>query len=208
MIQVRFAIVAVLGTLALAGCASPPPPPIVTLDGRACPAVPDFSAVRPLQLDGENRITVEIDQHTPCWHPANGPSSVYLLFSLPDRPTPYLLTVTSRLKGQTIFAPRVLMLDGFGKVLREMPRTSFQYHSDSLYLGVRVYPGEKYAMVASDPQAVGKDVSQLRDGTQVYTATSGGVVFTVHTGFEAKQNLVFAVNGDVTVSIAPIPVVR
>lgn len=193
---------------ALSACAPTSPPPIITLGQRACAAVPDFTAAHPVPLDGASNVTVDIGKDTACWQRAKGGPSAYVLFALPDSLSPYLLTVTSEAEGKTLFAPRVVMFDGFGRVLREMPRTSFQYHGTSLYLGVRVYPDEKYAMVASDPQVVGKTVAQVIDGTQQQYVTSGFLTVTLHSGYEVTANLVYAVNGKVSVSAAPMPVVR
>jgi hypothetical protein len=196
-----------LAALALSACA-PSPPPITSLEGRACTPAPDFTTARPLRLDSNNRVTVDLDQNASCSQTSDGALSAYVLFSLPDSLEPYLVTVTSQSQGQTLFAPRLLVLDGLGNPLREMPRSSFQYHGAALYLGIRIYPGEKYVMVASDPRAVGQQVSQLRAGTQANTVASGGIYFTYYTGFEANQIFTFAFNGKVTVSAEPMPKVR
>ncbi len=199
-----FAAAALVLAAGISGCASPPEP-ITNLDGRVCTPVLEFSAARPLGLDDKNEITVDIDQKAPCWVSKNGERSTYLLFSLPDSIDPYLLTVRSESAGQTIFAPRLLMLDGFGNVLREMPRESFQYHGASLYLGIRVHPAEKYALVASDPRVIGQAVSQVQDGTRVQTIVSSGIAVSIHTGTETTAKYVFAVNGKVTVTAKPMP---
>ena len=158
-----------------------------------------------MRLEVGTAITVDLDQNTPCWQSEDGAKSAYVLFALPDNLEPYLVRVSSPAIGNTLFAPRLLMLDGLGSKLREMPRGSFTFHGSSLYLGIRVYPGERYLMVASDPAVVGQQVSQLQAGTQVTTAASGGVYFTVHTGFENNLNFTYAVNGKVIVSAEPIP---
>jgi hypothetical protein len=196
-----------LVTLALCGCASPPPP-IVGMEGRSCTAVPEFAGAHQLKLASGNAVTVDLDQNTPCWEASDGGKSAYVVFALPDNIEPYLVTVTSPALGQTLFAPRLIMLDGFGNRQREMSRDSFTFHGASLYLGIRVYPGEKYLMVASDPNAVGQQVSQIRDGTQTTTTSSGGIYFTIHTGFETNQSFTYALNGRVIVAAELIPKVQ
>jgi hypothetical protein len=193
-----------LAVLVLSGCASPPPP-IVGVEGRDCASVPEFGGAHELRLAPGNAVTVDLDQNTPCWQASDGGKSAYVMFALPDSIEPYLVTVTSPAIGQAIFAPRLLMLDGLGNTQRTMPRDSFTFHGSSLYLGIRAYPGEKYLLVASDPKVVGQQVSQLREGTQATTSSSGGVYFTIHTGFETNQSFTYALNGRIIVSAEPIP---
>ena len=196
-----------LAALVLYGCASPPPP-IVGIEGRNCATTIEFGGAHQLRLASGNAVTVDLDQDTPCWQANDGGRSAYVVFALPDNIEPYLVTVTSPALGQTLFAPRLIMLDGLGNTQREMPRDSFAFHGSSLYLGIRVYPSEKYLMVASDPKAVGQQVSQLKAGTQETTASSGGIYFTIHTGFETNQSFTYALNGRVIVSAEPIPKAR
>jgi hypothetical protein len=203
---VRFA--ALLLIAELAACV-PPPPPIVSLDDRACTPAPDFTLARPLSLSAgtipNNGATVVFDQNSPCWQPASGKRSAYALLTLPDSLDPFLVGVTSLLQGQTLFAPHLYMLDEGGNPLRDMPRDSFLFHGSSLYLGIRAYPNERYLLIASEADTVGTQESQIRDGTNVTTTSSGGIYFSIHTGFETNQNYTYAVNGTVTVVASPIP---
>lgn len=193
--------------LGLAGCV-PPPPPITSLDGRLCTPAPDFTAAHALQL-GATAVSIPFDQNSPCWQSSDGKKSAYAVFALPNNTEPYLVGVTSTPIGQALIIPHLYLLDGFGNRLRDMPRDAFMLHGSSLYLGIRVYPDERYLLVASDPDTLGGQGSQLWDGVAASTyATGNGGFVTVHTGFEVNQNFTYAVNGTITVSATPIPKVN
>lgn len=199
---------AFLGSLALAGCAVPPPPPVVSLDGRACTPAPDFTAAHLLEL-GARPTTVSFDQNTPCWQSSEGKRSAYALFTLPDSTEPYLLSVTSAPIGEALIAPHLYLLDGFGNRLRDASRDSFVFHGSSLALNLRAYPNERYLLVASEPDTLGAGGSQLRDGVVVTNISTGyGGFVSVHTGFEQNQSYTYAVNGTIVVSAGPIPKVN
>jgi hypothetical protein len=192
----------------LAAC-TPPVPPMVTLDDRACTPAPDFTAARPLPLSANaapnNAATVVFDQNSPCWQTADGKKRTYAIFTLPDSPAPFLIGVTSLLQGQALFAPHLYMFDGLGRPLRDMPRDSFLFHGSALYLGIRAYPNERYLMIASETDKVGAQESQLRDGTNASAAGGGGLYVSIHTGFETDRNYTYAVNGTVNVVASPVP---
>jgi hypothetical protein len=128
--------------------------------------------------------------------------------SLPENAEPYLIAVTSRIVGTTLFAPRIVVFDATGKPLRSMAGDSFMFHGAALYLGIRAQPGERYLMVASEPRTVGQETSQLWAGTQTTVGVAAGVAYQVHTGFEKNANFTYAVNGQVTVAVQPMPKVN
>lgn len=199
---------ALVMSLGLAGCAVPPPPPVVSLDGRICTPAPEFAGSHLLVL-GERPMIVPFDQNTPCWQSAEGKRSAYALFTLPNDTEPYLLSVTSVPNGQALIAPHLYLLDGFGNKLRDASRDSFAFHGSSLALTLRAYPNERYLLVASEPDTLGSGGSQLRDGVVVtnYSTGYGGFV-SVHTGFEQNQQYTYAVNGTIAVSASAIPKVN
>lgn len=199
-------LIALSAPFAIAACAAPPPP-VTTLDDRTCSPAPDFSGAHLLEL-GAKPMTVAFDQATPCWQPSEGKRSAYAVFSLPSDTDPYLVTVTSVPVGQALIAPHLYLLDGFGNKLRDAARDAFAFHGSSLSLTVRVYPNERYLLVASEPDTLGTGGSQLRDGVVVSTYPAGVATITVHTGYELNQSYVYAVNGTITVAAGPIPKVN
>src|SRR6185437_6006226 len=135
--------------------------------------------------------------------------SAYALFTLPNSTGPYLLSVTSSPIGQALIAPHLFLLDGLGNKLRDASRDSFAFHGSSLAMTLRAYPNERYLLVASEPDTLGTGGSQLRDGVNVTSISTGyGGFVSVHTGFEENQSYVYAVNGTITVSAGPIPKVN
>ena len=206
-----------IATASLLGCTTAPaPPPILTLDARICAARPDLAAARKLPLEGSSEngsrspegVTVNLDASTACLKPAGGDKRVYVLFQLPDSTVPYIITVTSTPVGTGLLSPYVEMLDAQGTVVREAPRDSFMFHGMALRVGLRSHPGERYLLVASDPKSVGQTVSQIIEGTQTTMASTGTVVFTIHTGSDTTTTLTYAHSGSVTVMAEPVPKVN
>ncbi len=200
---------ALLALVALGACAAPPDvPPILSLDGRACATGPELVTAHPVPLDGgkETKVAVSTDADIACMQSADGTRSSYVAFSLPTSPGRYLVTVKSMPVGQTLFSPRILLLDGLGHPVRELSRDVFMFHGATLYAGVQATPDERYLVVASDPPTVGQQVSQLAGSTQVngYPVPGGGS-FIMHTGSEAIKTLILSHNGNLSVTAQPMP---
>jgi len=155
-----------------------------------------------MSFEKEDDHTVEIDDMAPCIVVSPGDArSTYSIFRLPPAPPTYVVGVTSTPIGQGLFSPHLLMLDDRGKVLRELPRDSFQFHGSSLYAGVRIRPLERYLIVASDPLSIGKQESQITGAIQSNYISTGIVGFIVVTGSETTNQLTYAHNGKVTVTL-------
>ena len=202
-------LVLVGGLSACATNSAPPPVLAIPLDGRACAGEPDVIAARALTLATNKSVTVAVDEKMPCLADGNGDPSVYAVFSLPQAMEEFLVSVTSMPQGQTLFAPRVLMLDDGGRPMREVSRDIFVFHGPALYLGLRVRAGERYLVVASDPKFVGQQVSHIQSATQSNTigaATTAGAIFVnVNTGSETTSDYTYAHNGSITVAATPVP---
>jgi hypothetical protein len=195
--------------LAVAGCAKAPgAPPLTSLAGRPCAAQPDLAAARPLLLASGKDVTVELPAGGDCLEAGGVEPSAYAAFKLPDAVEPYLLTVTSKPAGQALFTPRLLLLDAAGATTREVARETFVFHGASLYTGLRVRPGERFLVVASDPRSIGQSVDQITASTSATTMSTGVAIFTVHSGAEATQRYTYAHNGTVTVAAEPMPKVK
>jgi len=204
MARPRFALrlAGALPALALFACAHKVPP-VTSLDGRVCVEHPELLGSRPLEI--EKPATVEVDGQTPCLEPPGAAPAAYLVFKLPETAEPGILTVSSRRVGETLFAPRLMLLDGDGNVTREQPLRSFMFRGSALADKVRLHPGERYLVVASDPAAVGKQESRIVSSTNTSAAVAGPVIFTMTTGNEAHDAFTYAHNGSVTVAVRPLP---
>jgi hypothetical protein len=189
----------------------PGPAPVVTLllDGRACARDPDLAMTRALVLSTNKSVTVAVDEKMPCLTDSSGDPSLYAVFTLPQAMEEFLVSVTSYPQGQTLFAPRVMILDETGQPMREVSRDLFVFHGPALYLGLRVRAGERYLVVASDPKCVGQQVSHIQSATQSNTAaavTTGGAIFVnINTGSETTSDYTYAHNGSITVAATPVP---
>jgi hypothetical protein len=195
--------------LALAACATEPAPlPITSLDARDCAVQPDLGGARALPLDTDKpvTVTVTIDRDTACWAANEGAKSSYVAFRLTESTEPYLISVTSVALGNTLFAPRLALLDDRGEILRRLSHNSFVFHGSSLYAGIRVHPDERYLIVASDPDVVGQQFSQISGGVRSTVVPVGvGGFAAIYTGSESTQASTYAHNGRVTVSAQPVP---
>jgi hypothetical protein len=206
MTRLAWLLPAFLPALVLAACAeSHGPPPVTSLAERECASAPDLSGARPLLLDPDKKQTVDLDAATACWQTSEDTRSAYLVFQLPDSATPYLVDVTSAPRGNTLFSPRLILLDDEGKVARELRRDAFMFHGASLYTGIRSHAGEHYLVVASDPGSVGQQVSQISGNTHASMIMAGTVMFNSYAGSEARNVFTYAHNGAVTVSARPLP---
>jgi hypothetical protein len=198
----------VLALMCLTACAAMPPPPTLTLEGKACVSTPDLASAKPLPLATNKPVTVNVDDKTACLEGMNGEKNVYLGFQLPQSESEYLISVSSAPVGQGLLWPRVWLVDADGKTLREVMKDAFVFHGAALYVGLRVHRGERYLIVASDATAVGQEVSHIVDTTMVSTAVSGGFYIQVHTGSETTNTYVYALNGIITVAAEPVPLAK
>jgi len=194
-----------LAMLTACGGGSPPPPPLLSLDGRSCAPEPDLARALPLTLVPVKPTTVALDTSTACWEPAGGSKSAYVAFQLPEAPQDYLVTVQSVPVGLTLFSPRLLVLDADGKPLREVPRDSFQFHGALLSTSIRAHQGERYLVVASDAQSIGKSESRIASSTSVSTSCLKGGCINIYAGHEASSTQVYAYSGSITVTAQPLP---
>ncbi len=199
------ALLAAMPIAALAACMpKPPPPPILSLEGRQCTPLPDLTTAKPLLVD-DKAVSVTLDDKTGCLDVHAAKKLVYVAFDLPAAPAPYLLSVTSTPIGEGLFSPRLTLLDAAGKPVREIPADAFLPHGSALHAGLRPHDGERYLIVSSDPETIGQSKSQIAEFIQVTGAYGGGVYMQVHTGTEATATFTHAYNGTVTVAATSMP---
>jgi hypothetical protein len=112
-----------------------------------------------------------------------------------------MLSVTSVPIGEGRFSPKLVLADGDGKTVRDIPSDMFMAHGAALRAGLRPHPGEHYLIVSSDPQTIGQSKTQIVDGTQVTTSA----YVQIHSGFENNVTFTNAYNGIMIVAAQPIP---
>jgi hypothetical protein len=203
-----------LAALGLAGCAAtaPPTPALLSLDGRPCAAAPALDPASPVAMrkpmEPYAGATAEIDGRGACLVDPGGARSLYVVFALPESAEPYVISVASVPLGETILAPRVLVLDARGAVLRERGRDDFAFRGTRLEAGLRAYPGDRFLVVASDPASVGRRDTQVVGQIQSTPVCSMYGCFYVNTGAERSGAYVYAHNGRVVVAAEPMPKVN
>ena len=201
------ALLAAVPLAFVAACTKPPPPPILSLDGRQCTALPDLATAHPV-LANDKDVSVTLDDKTGCLDVHAARKLAYVAFGLPDISQPYLLSVTSIPIGEGLFFPKLTLLDGTGKVVREIPADTFLPHGAALHAGLRPHPEERYLIVSSDPTTIGQTNSQLTEGIQVNGFMAGGIYVQVQTGLEGKSSFTHAYNGTVDVKATLVPVAK
>ncbi|MEJ1969802.1 MAG: hypothetical protein WDN03_14375 [Rhizomicrobium sp.] len=189
--------------LFVAGCAAKPPDlePVTMIAARSCdtrPALANAVAVAP---DPDKPANALIDAQARCLDGAGG-KALYALFALPDG-APYTVSVSSVPMGRSTFAPRAILLDSAGNVMRELPDGSFLFRGANLTALFRAHPGERYMAVASDTHLVGRPISRLQENTQVRGAAAGGFYFEIHTGSEQTHDSTWSHNGQIVVAVTP-----
>lgn len=202
-------IAALVATAILPGCVTVTPlAPVVQLNGRSCSVAPALGADRGVALPFDKQINVEVGDGAACLQAADGSRSTYALFALPAVAEAYVVSVVSVPRGDTLLSPRLAILDANGTVTRERPRDVFMFHGATLQAGMRVYPGDRYLVVMSDPATVGKRVSQIIASTQSTMVPMGSGMFVMNTGSERGHSAVFAHNGELSVRAQPLPKVN
>lgn len=191
------------------GCGAKGPAPIVSLADRACASAPSLLGVQTLLLGDKNKMDITVDAGASCVQAADGSRSVYIAVALPATSVPYVLSVRSQILGQTVFAPRMELLDGEGHVVRDIPRSAFMFHGASLYAAARSHADERFLVVFSDASTVGQTKSQVHEeiNQQTFTSVTPTAVVTVNvnTGSDHTVSFTYADNGKLTIAATPLP---
>ena len=152
---------------------------------------------------------VGFDAGTACMKLADGQSTLYAVFKLPDLPEPYLITVRSVPLGQGMIIPRLMLMAENSTVLRIVEGDSFTFHGASMMTKLRSHPGEAYLVVAVDTRYVGQEVSQVMESFTQSSATvyGRGGAFTAysHSGDSHTLDFIFSYNGRILVSVEAVP---
>ncbi len=196
--------------LLLAACGAPPgPPPVTDLSTLACATSPDLISALPLPLDKDKPVKIDLGATPACLAYADGSRASYVALNLPVAPGLYLVTVSSKLVGNVLFAPRVSLLGSTGAVIRQVPQDDFNFHGDLLSVGLRVTPDIRFILVTSEPASVGQGnshvVTVINSSTSTTYVGKRPVVTTYTGGTERTDDFVYTHNGTVIVRAEPMP---
>jgi hypothetical protein len=211
---VRGAVLRVLPVLPLAallgGCMTAREAMTARLEvvAPACAAAPSMApatAMMQKKKDAPFEATIRFSDGAACVTDTAGNKGVYAVVDLPAGEAGRIVTVTSYAMGQTIFSPRLEFRDAQGALVREVGRGDFMFSGTSLQVQVRQREGERFLIIASDGSSVGKTVEQIQANRVTSGAMVGAVYVPINYGTEGKSQLVFAHNGEVTTTLAPMP---
>lgn len=190
-------VAALLACLTVVACtAAPAPPPVTSLRERDCSARLVLATAHSVPFGSDQATTTILDGQGLCLN-AGITKSSYAVFRLPNAVPPYLVMVTSEPRGRALLSPRLMILNAQGELSREISRDAFMFQDDSLYVGFRTHPGERFVIVASDPGTVGRQVSQIMgfaDSVDYFPL-----------GHESTRSFIYSHNGRVIVSAQPMP---
>jgi Maltose operon periplasmic protein precursor (MalM) len=172
-----------------------------------CAAAPDLATAAVLKLtkDRGDSIDIKMKGSEPCVLDAAQKSSRYTVIALPASDAPFLVTVESEPVNTQLFAPRLMLLDSKGAVLRSVARDAFLFHGDTLHVVLRSHAGEAYLVIASDPDSAGQTVSHVSESTSVMPIVTPGAYIILHTGSDESNTLIYSLTGEITVSVDPMP---
>lgn len=190
----------------LAACAGTPPPPTLTLAGAQCAAAPDLALAKPLAFAGKSLTQdIELAATGPCLRDEDGRNRLYALLRLPDETAgAFTAAVASPARGNVVFAPRISLLDAQGGVVRELSEDSLTFRGGALTGLLRPHRGERYLLVSSNPDAVGRNFSRTAASVNVSTISVGMAFAQLHSGADTTSNYTYSHTGKIVVSIDPI----
>jgi hypothetical protein len=197
-----------LACCAISGCGIPAgPPPVIDFGARVCADHPDLSTATVVAYtpDDPKPVTVSLDGTAPCFKSAGGAASAYVVFALPDTDSEHIVSISSAPVGNGLFPPYATFLDASGSSVRSVPASAFLFRGEVLNAQVRSHPGEKYLLVQSVPELIGKGLTRTEAITSAYGAVAGGAYFTIYTGSDVTTNFTYSLNGQITVELRPFP---
>lgn len=202
------AAIAPLLLAALAGCTPPTPGmvPMLALPARDCSAPPALAAGKPLDLSEHTTATTDLDTASPCLLTPDGTPALYAVFRLPPlAPAPQagtVLRIDSMPLGRALLAPRLTLLNAQAQPTRSFDASAFRYRGTAFSALVALHQGEAFALVSSDPSAVGRKQDRLHSTMTATTLVAGPAVFTVFTGADSESHTMLSLNGRVVATLS------
>ncbi len=195
----------------LSACAPKPlPPPVVDITAMTCGGAMAMAGAAPLLFDprGKDEKTTEVvlDGRSSCLQDEGGSRRLYQLFALPEMDAPYIIAVRSSPWADTMLAPRVLLLDGSGKIMRSTTHADFVFRGEQLSALLRSHPGEAFLALTSDSDVLGREISRVVEAVhQSVGALPNGGAFVWYSGSDNTNRMVLSVAGRAEITITPFP---
>lgn len=202
--------------LPLGGCQTKSSaPPILSVEKHDCSASPEIARAAPLpveqrkdsgdggKMEPDEPLTLTIDRSSPCLDFGDAGRSLYGIVALPQLDGSYVVRVAAEPSQTGIFSPHLVLLDAAGRQVREIDRGSFLFRGEKLTTQFWAHPDERYLVVASDPDGVGKQVNRLESqANSTVIAMPGGVLY-LGIGNDQRVNLTYSYGGVVTLLARP-----
>lgn len=192
----------------LAGCVQANnPPPTLTLAAAHCDSAPNLSLAQDLPLGDKKSAAkmVDIKADGPCLLGSGGRARLYTLFRLPtDAATPFTLRVSSPAQGKVVLAPKIALLDGEGGVTREIADNTLLFRGGALGTLFRLRTEDRYLLVTSDPDRVGKRFARTATTMTSTTVSGGGVATTLYSADDLTSDYTFSHSGKLDVRVEPL----
>lgn len=175
-------IFSAIGCALLAGCASGArfSSPVTKFAGVSCLAQPDLASATSLDFKKKkkfNELSVPVVETSKCLSTASG-NTPFQLFALPGVIENRVFEIGSAVEPLRVFSPDIATLDVSGNVVRRFSKDQFAFRGGVYSVQLRALENEKYVLVTTAPEAVGK----FFDSIQTSTSTT-----TVYTGFGASN---------------------
>ena len=188
----------VIVALAATGCASRGPVAITKIQNTGCDTAWKLDGAELVRLDTGRPETHRFDAASRCLAESDGAAASYAVFRLPRFRESWTLEVDSQIDGRRLFAPEVLMLDAEGKLLRQLPYDRFTMRGDRTQAMVffsEENAAERYVLVRSATQAVGRDERRVVSGSFMVPILTGIMPFLYMQGTESEGAYTLAHDG-------------
>lgn len=192
----------------LAGCVQAnEAPPTLTLAAAHCDSAPNLTLAQELPLGDKKSVikVVDVKADGPCLRAGEGRARLYTLFRLPtDTATPFTLRVSSPAQGKVVLAPKIVLLDAEGGVSREIADSALLFRGGALGTLFRLRTEDRYLLVTSDPDRVGKRFLRTATTLNSTTVSGGGVTTTLYSADDQTSDYTFSHTGKLDVRVEPL----
>ncbi|MGE5516501.1 MAG: hypothetical protein ACM31D_11850 [Bacteroidota bacterium] len=192
----------------LAGCApANTAPPTLTLAATNCDAAPNLALAEELPLGDKNSAAklVDLKADGPCLRDGEGRARLYTLFRLPaDAASPFTLRVSSPAQGKVVMAPKIALLTAEGGVAREIADNALLFRGGALGAMFRLRSEDRYLLVTSDPDRVGKKFMRTATTLNSSTVSAGRGVATFYSADDQTSDFIFSHTGKLDVRVDPL----
>lgn len=204
-------------TMLAAGCATvtpaPPAPPVVEMSAEHCDSEARLDNATPLTPEKPRAwqdVRTVVGVTTPCLLLEGGRQAHYVVFVLPAHGPNHVITVGGAQEGLRILAPAVTTLDESGRRLRTFPAEKYMILGDAFAVQFKPADGEKYLLVSTDPDLVGKTRAGVEQriaagtGSSYNAATGYAGTYTTYAGSESLASRTFSHEGVVSARIQAV----